>query len=118
MSEEMDDIKRWTLYILDCLSDIEFQKEAWIEKKHLAIVHDLETTVNSLEEFYFFDHVAQGFFKVTKEEQQKMEQFVKDVTDFDPVITDYNALFTNEKWIAITHEAAEIKTILERINWE
>lgn len=101
--------------IIKKLSDLNFQKDVWLEGKYWDRVSSFDEAVNTLEDYNFFIDIKENKMGLTESEKNKIESFNTKLIGYDG--EDFQLILNDPLWKTIANEANEIIKILENYTW-
>ncbi|WP_445456096.1 hypothetical protein [Flavobacterium sp. HNIBRBA15423] len=101
--------------ILKKISDINFQKEVWLEGKYWDWVSSFEEAVNLLEDYDFFVDVNENNIRVTENEKKVIENFNDKLMEYES--NNIELMLSDNNWKNIVNMAYEVSEILKKYNW-
>lgn len=108
----MEDKKVVVLDIIEKLSDLDFQREVWVQQKYWDRVLNFGEAVNTLDDYNFFDDVETNSMKFPNDQWRTLVYFSKKILGFEE---DESAeeILQNPDWIEITKIAKDVMKILQ-----
>ncbi len=101
------------LYVLDKISDLNFQNDVWVRQAYWDRVLNFGEAVNTLDDFCFFDEIESGtIFLSDPNDQIQLELFVKDLLEYEES-DDPKDMLLDSKWIEITRISLRLKRLFE-----
>lgn len=103
------------LHIFFCLSSIDFQKKSWLDGEQFDIYcSSFGETINSLDDFNFFDDVEEKLFKFSSKIYTNLESYLKEIEGYEET----DNMLKDEKWLGLVQKAKEIYEELKSVsNW-
>lgn len=105
---------QWSVIIeiLKKIADLKFQKEVWTKRRYKHPLFDFGETINTLEDYYFFDSVKEREMPFGEKDYEALDQYIERLTSYTaPGVL--ARMLNDPGWINITQETKRIINILE-----
>ncbi len=98
----MDNSKKNILDIINKLSDLQFQKEVWIDGKYFDYISNYGEAVNTLGDFNFFEEFENGIINLDNENEQKiLKDFVYKILSYNEPVHNIHSILNDNEWLEI-----------------
>lgn len=112
----MQNRKAVVLEILSKISDVEFQKNVWVDGQG-DFVTSYSEAVNQLDDYTFFEFIDNREIPFTNEgDEIKTKLFIEKPVNYDEPI-DFKTALNDSHWLEIVNLAEEVKLILMELNF-
>lgn len=108
--------KQSILYMIERLSNLDFQMNIWVAQKHWDRALDFGETVNVLDDYCFFDDVETNAYNLSQECDYKLKRFAMHLLSYSDNINPENMMKDNS-WLNVVEEAKVTYEILKS-KWE
>lgn len=105
---------QWSVIIeiLKRIGDIKFQEDIWVKQKHNHPLLSFGETVNTLEDYFFFDSIKNRELKLSEKNYKILDQYIKSLISYTEP-KDTSLMLTDLKWINIVQATESIIDILK-----
>lgn len=97
--------------IIERISNINFQKEVWIQGRYWDAVSSFGESINLLDDYGFFDKFSYFENLLNKDESEKIKHFKNLLLLYDPK----DNMLEDKEWISITRLARELLPVIEQL---
>ena len=93
------------LHIFFCLSNTDFQNKTWFSNEQSdEYCSTFSETINSLDDFNFFEDVEDRKFDFSESMYSNLESFLNSVDDYE----ESENMLKDEKWLSLTAKAEKL----------
>jgi hypothetical protein len=103
--------------LISRVSDLNFQRNVWLEQKQNDIAFSMGELINLLDDYSFFEDVDILCSYINdKKDKLLIQQFEKELLNYqepENIVT----IFYDEQWLSIVNQANKIVSILTALNF-
>jgi hypothetical protein len=102
---------QWSVIIeiLKAIADLDFQKDVWLVHKYKHPLFSFGETVNTLEDYFFFESIEQRELHLPENDHEIVAQYIKNLLSYNEP-ADPSLMFSDPAWINIS---ASTKTVID-----
>lgn len=109
------EMKQYVL-ILGNLSDLQFQRDVWLDCKYPDRIFNFGEAVNTLEDYNFFERVECRELDLTEAEYLAVCDFSRSLFSYDEPVSDIGRMFNDKEWMVIVEQARCVKENFVRLS--